>query len=151
MFLSTPRYLNGSTSGRCSSGIMNVVVFAPREFTVVRMLLRRHHVGLGERDGGVAGREADDRVGDRHPVVRPVRPVGDAVVGRDELVGVVLALHRRRDAVVERRDDAADREVLSQEALAERVPGHRVPVGGEAQLVRRRRRRVVGELAPARR
>ncbi len=109
------------------------------------MLLRGHHVGLRERDRGVAGGQPHDRVGDRQPVVRPVRPVGDAVVGGHELVGVVLALDRRRDAVVERRHDAAYREVLRQEALTERILRHRVAERGEAQLVRRRSRRVVGE------
>ena len=85
-----------------------VVVFAPLELTVVRMFPRRHHARFGECDRGVTGRETHNRIGDGHPVVRPVRPVGDAVVRGDELVGVVLALHRRRNPVVERRRHGAD-------------------------------------------
>ncbi len=65
--------------------------------------------------------------------------------GGDELVGVVLAVHLRRHGEVQRRDDAADREVLPQEALAERVRRQRITEGREGQLIRRRRGRIGGE------
>ena len=93
----------------------------------------------------MAGGQTGDRVDDAHPVVGPVRPVGDAVVGRDELVGVVLAFHRGRNAVVHERHDAADRKVLGQEALPEGMPGDRVAERRERQLIRRRGGRVVGK------
>ena len=65
---------------------------------------------------------------------------------RDELVGVVLALHRSRHAEVECGYHAADGKHLRQETLTEGVLRQRVAICREAQGIRRRRGRVVRKL-----
>ena len=105
----------------------------------------RHHARVGECHGGMAGGQAHERVAQGEQIVGTVGEVGDRVIGRDESVGVVLALRRFGHGVVERWDDAADGEHRCQEALSERVVADRVAEGGEVQGVRRGSRRVVGQ------
>ncbi|SLD02840.1 Uncharacterised protein [Mycobacteroides abscessus subsp. massiliense] len=97
---------------------------------------RRNHLRVGEGHRGVAGRQAGDGIGEREQVVRPVRPVGDAVVGRDELVGVVLAVHPSRHRIVHEGHHGPGSEVLGQEALAEGTLRDRVTERREGQRIR---------------